>query len=66
MSTPEPVYEATFVVEDPRYPMMVLKINGQPIGGYYLNLDTLNFDNRVCVCNARETSECICGVWDND
>ena len=62
-NTPEPLYEATFVVEDPRYPMMVLKIGGQPIGGYYFNPSTLGFGEGVCVCSAHDISECICAVW---
>ena len=65
-NTPEPLYEATFVVEDPRYPMLVLKIDGQPRGGYYLNPDWLSFGERICVCNAHEAGECVCGVWNNE
>ena len=59
------VYSATFVVEDPRYPMLVLEINGEPVGGYYLDTDTMRFDNPVCVCSAHDAKECICGVWDD-
>lgn len=58
-------YEAHFITEDERYPFMVLRINGETVGGYYLNLNTLTFSNRKCVCFAHSSSECNCGVWDS-
>jgi hypothetical protein len=62
----DPVYEANFVIEDPRYPLLVLKINGQTVGGYFLDVDTLSFNKRVCVCSANDTSSCVCGAWDDE
>ena len=48
--------------EDTRYPMVV--ITG-PFGtvGYTLSLRDGSLD-RVCICHAYNSSECLCGAWD--
>ena len=55
---------AEVVFEDERYPLLILDIDGQK-SGHALNLGTLEF-RRVCLCNAHEPNECMCGAWNSD
>lgn len=48
--------------EDPRYPTLVLQSEEFGTVGYSLNLSTGEL-NRVCICNAYSSNECICGAW---
>ena len=49
--------------EDERYPTLVLRSNAFGTLGYSLNLATGELQ-RVCLCEARSSNECVCGAWD--
>jgi hypothetical protein len=51
------------VYEDPRYPTLVLESEHFNPLGYSLDLDTGRL-SRVCICHAHESTECVCGAWD--
>jgi hypothetical protein len=52
------------VYEDPRYPTLVIEGDNFAPLGYSLDLDTGKL-TRVCICHAREATECCCGAWDD-
>lgn len=54
--------EAKIVYEDSRYPMLVLSGDFGTHG--YLVDSSTGALQRVCICNAKEDSECVCG-YDN-
>lgn len=48
--------------EDPRYPTLVIHSDEIGTVGYSLNLSNGEL-NRVCICHAHSSNECICGAW---
>lgn len=55
---------AQVLCEDPRYPKLILDGDGWT-RGYWIDTDTGELD-RFCVCHAHSSSECTCGVWDEE
>ena len=51
--------------EDERYPTLVIQSDEFGSVGYSLNRTNGEL-NRVCICNAYSSSECMCGAWDNE
>lgn len=51
------------VYEDPRYPLLVLEGDNFNTVGYSLDLSSGKLE-RVCICHAHGSHECICGAWD--
>ena len=49
--------------ENDNYPTLVLQGGYFGTVGYSLDLNTGAL-SRVCVCGAKEASECACGAWD--
>lgn len=50
--------------EDERYPTLVIQSETFGSVGYSLNLNDGKLE-RVCICFAKDSSECVCG-YDND
>ena len=48
--------------DDPRYPMLIIEVDGNTIG-YDIDKETGKVGKQVCTCNAWNESECCCGVW---
>lgn len=58
-NTPE--ITAHIIAEDPRYPLLC--INGKFTYGLSINPKTGDIDpERLCICEARSHSECICDL----
>lgn len=53
--------EAEIIAEDIRYPTLVLR-NETDTVGYSVDVDTLTLE-RVCLCDAWNEDECVCGAW---
>ena len=51
--------ECYFVAEDPRYPTLVIRDNGETFGFSY-NRETGEL-TRCCICAAYSDNECVCG-----
>lgn len=51
------------VYEDPRYPLLVLEGDNFNTVGYSLDLSSGKLE-RVCICHAHSSYECVCGAWD--
>lgn len=49
--------------EDERYPTLVIQSEDFGSVGYSLDLSSGQVE-RVCLCNARSDTECVCGAWD--
>jgi hypothetical protein len=58
----EPDYNTYITYDDPRYPTLVVQVNGK-YAGYSLNTETLEL-SRVCICFAHNSNECCCGALD--
>lgn len=52
--------------EDSRYPLII--IEGETgISGYFINPGDGSVENQVCICAAREPSECCCSYpWEEE
>jgi hypothetical protein len=57
--------EIDLIYEDARYPTLILTSEEFGTVGYELNLSSGKLE-RVCICFAKETSECVCGAWSAD
>jgi hypothetical protein len=44
-------------------PTLVLQHNGTSVG-YSVDPDTLEIIDRVCICEAWNENECVCGGWE--
>ena len=49
--------------EDPRYPILTLQSDTFGTTGYELDLSDGSL-RRICICDAKFYSECVCGAWD--
>jgi hypothetical protein len=56
-------YNAYVTYDDARYPTLVIQTDNQSVG-YSLDPSTLQVQQRVCICAAHTSSECLCGAWD--
>jgi hypothetical protein len=53
------------IADDERCPTLVLSSDNFDTVGYSLNVNTGTL-SRICLCDAREASECVCGYWDDE
>lgn len=49
--------------EDRRHPTLALRCDNFGTVGYSLNMSNGDLE-RVCICNAYSSTECVCGAWD--
>ncbi len=50
--------------EDPRYPILVIQ-GDFGSRGWFVDKDTGEL-SRICICDAHNVNECVCGAWDEE
>jgi hypothetical protein len=50
------------ICEDKRYPILILESESFGVVGYAVDISSGKLD-RVCICAAHNTAECVCGAW---